>query len=256
MAQYIASWFTDDMNNWFARAGQFGDHFGFLTCIAAGIAAVFSYKAYQSQREQLAVQKRENIIAERERHFFRLHDDFKESLVRSRSIDSEPMGIGVSGAFFASTKAIERAEEILRSEEISVIEDESNQVDKFVERIGNIGLFGAYNFSECVIKFAITLDYLNEIRVYEKSGFYDLYYGSLVGNLLELEAKAMSIFLIDYGVRKRSPKPFTRTRQVFGAYIKLMLEARLTDREAMICMSTPYDIRSKLMVIRNEVKNE
>lgn len=98
---YGVNWIGRQLN--FERTGQFGDSFGGLSALMAGLAAAFSYAAYTATRDEntrLRLRDVDRDIAERDRDaelsFFRLCE-FRNGLVRDIAIDDEQQNLHVRG---------------------------------------------------------------------------------------------------------------------------------------------------------------
>lgn len=206
---------------WFETSGQFGDMFGMTTCVVALIAAYFTRQTYLTQKKELQDERKRNEDANKERYFFKLHDDFKESLIKSRERDKESPNAfendQTKGIARAVTDATKHAQECLLAAE-AACNDKTERLQHFVTGFSARNFLGHYEFSLTFRKFLVAYSYLSNIMNVSPSGAYTLHHEILMSTMSENEMKLIALFWINYNFNKRDPKPFEEVFVFISTY--------------------------------------
>lgn len=246
----------ESARDWFTRAGQFGDHFGFMTCCAALIAAVFTCFTYTSQRKQLADDRRRNEKADRERHFFTLYEDFKGSLEHSRLVGSESRDANVPGGAALFSRARVAAREIMGTFPSMESASEEEKILSFIYRFSGKSIFTGTNFSCCIYKFIVVYDYLDRIMDDSEKESHRLYHDILMSSMTEQEMKIIALGWTNLECNRKSPKMFLRPYIFISTYC-LHVTGRVTTTQmaALVVVTNErpiFDTFAKLDLAKTE----
>lgn len=181
------------MVGWWARAGQFGDQFGVVTCLLSAITMILVYQTFKRERSANVASLNATIFAERERHFFKLLEVYSRS--KDNLVPHDPT------AYFQSlaTKLMDLMKDALANARAvnADVESYTNQeavidnIDKLLQT--NATFYDETEFSECYFKFWVLFDYL-ERYMKEPGESYELYRDILFSEILAKEVRLLILF--------------------------------------------------------------
>lgn len=207
---------------WLEAAGQFGDQYGFLTCLAALAAGYFTYQTLKAQRKQLEQQEIANLLEQRERHFFRLLEDFKDALEKHRWENSEPLGLSQGGTAFTLAEVMRHAKEVQFDAE-NIQGDKPEKIQHFCEHFSARDFISHYAFGQVFRKFIVLEKYLDTIMMASAPGTHNLYHQTLMAAMSQNEMRLLAFFWINYNVHRKAQKPFDEVFVFVALYCRDLL---------------------------------
>lgn len=247
--------------SWFETAGQFGDHFGFLTCVAALFAAYFTSKTLESQRELVSKQdaqseKHDATVerTQRENRFFRLYDEFREVLKSNQKDVRHEEGHSIDTMEYAFEQMQPTAKAIMEDRPYQDLEFEVDRLRYFCFHMSAVGFLGKAGVSEVAAKFYLCLKFLDLNTSQALSEADDFYRETLITTLTEKEAKVLCLLLIEQNTRHNDNQAnalnFTMAARAMKLYMKIHYNMKLSDIECLIGMTADGAISNRISMIR------
>lgn len=249
-AQVAVQWYLgydqEGLTNWFSRAGQFGDQYGFITCGAAVIAAIFSYRTYQSQKTELADERKRSAESDRERHFFILYQDMMVEFGRIRSLPIsgatnqntyEWNTVIEAGYYIFKNKCTQQADgETLSPERIL------SDVSTFVDEIKKSVLLSRFRFLTAFYKFEIVYGYLQGQNKEFPRWAIRVFYETIFSSLRQHEAKALGLLWIIREHNVNAKDPLGRSFIFINEYVRYLTGNLVDKRQAIEIMTSTDEI--------------